>query len=86
MPYHSQVSGLLLFIESSLCFKVEKLKQISSTDSFKVEVEVVEIVTYATAKYLSLQSNKLVNQYIGMDTYKLGSPYIYSMPVSGSLI
>jgi hypothetical protein len=54
MPYHSQVSGLLLlFIESSLCFKVEKLKQISSTDSFKVEVEVVEIVTYATAKYLS---------------------------------
>jgi hypothetical protein len=33
---------------------VEKLKQISSTDSFKVEVEVVEIVTYATAKYLPL--------------------------------
>jgi hypothetical protein len=51
----SQVSGLLLlFIESSLYFKVEKLKQISSTDSFKVEVEVVEIVTYATAKYLPL--------------------------------
>jgi hypothetical protein len=45
---------LLLFIESSLYFKVEKLKQISSTDSFKVEVEVVEIVTYATAKYLPL--------------------------------
>jgi hypothetical protein len=54
MPSYSQVSGLLLlFIESSLYFKVEKLKQISSTDSFKVEVEVVEIVTYATAKYLS---------------------------------
>jgi hypothetical protein len=48
-----QVKFVVLFIESSH-FKVEKLKQISSTDSFKVEVEVVEIVTYATAKYLSL--------------------------------
>jgi hypothetical protein len=65
MPSIPQVSGLLLlFIESSLYFKVEKLKQISSTDSFKVEVEVVEIVTYATAVSFHLQSNKLVNQYI----------------------
>jgi hypothetical protein len=50
-----QLSLLLLFIESSLYFVEGEIK----TDSFqrivsKVEVEVVEIVTYATSKYLPL--------------------------------